>query len=267
MPIAEQHWDADDYAHHSSAQWQWAMELIAKLALRGDESILDIGCGDGKVSARLAQIVSSGIVVGIDAAATMINRSVQQFPPERYPNLYFACMDAASIRLAKRFDWAFSNAALHWVADHVAVLTGTHASLKSGGKILFQMGGRGNAHEIFRIVRGITGLPRWCQYFDDFIPPYHFYGPEDYEQWLAQCDFLPRRIELIPKDMQHRGRPGLIGWLRSTWFPYTDRLPAQQRDLFLEEVVENYLSLYPLDADGNTHVEMVRLEVEAYALS
>jgi trans-aconitate 2-methyltransferase len=267
MSITEQHWDADEYARHSSVQWQWAMELIAKLALRGDESILDIGCGDGKVTAHLAQILGNGSVVGIDAAATMIGRSTRQFPPEQYPNVSFVCMDATAIRLVQRFDWAFSNATLHWVADHVAVLTGTHDCLKPGGKILFQMGGRGNAQEIFRIVQEVTELSRWQQYFEDFIPPYHFYGPEDYEQWLAQCGFLPRRIELIPKDMQHRGRQGLIGWLRTTWFPYTDRLPAHLRDLFLEEVIENYTSLHPLDADGNTHVEMVRLEVEAHALS
>lgn len=267
MQVANHNWNAEDYARNSSAQFAWALELIEKLALQGNESVLDIGCGDGKVTAYLAHILDKGRVLGIDAAAEMVERAALHFPPERYPNLSFARMDAAQIVLSERFDWAFSSAALHWVADHKAVLRSTHSCLKPEGRILFQMGGRGNAKEVSRIVQEVTGRPQWQRYFDGFTFPYHFYGPEDYEQWLAQSGFCPRRVELIPKDMQHQGRQGLKGWLRTTWFPYTDRFPVGLRDVFLDQVVELYTALYPLDAQGNTHVNMVRLEVEAHALT
>ena len=137
-------WNAEDYAKNSSAQLQWGQELISKLALQGHESVLDIGCGDGKISAQLALAVKNGKVLGIDLSEDMIRFASTQFPPAKYPNLSFQCMDAASIQLPDKFDIAFSSAALHWVKNHLAILHGVHTCLNVGGKILFQMGGRGN---------------------------------------------------------------------------------------------------------------------------
>ena len=264
MPSDQQKWNAEDYARNSSAQLQWAEELIAKLALSGGESVLDIGCGDGKITARLARAAQHGKVVGIDLSEDMIRLATESFPPEQYPNLTFHCMNAEDIRFKTAFDIAFSNAALHWTGNHVAVLRGVHACLRPGGRILFQMGGRGNASGVFDAIEAVMQRPRWAPQYERFTPPYHFYGPEEYREWLPACGFQPLRIELFPKDMQHRGLEGLLGWLRTTWFPYTDRLPAGLRAAFLEEVATAYTAAHPLDAHGNTHVEMVRLEVEAH---
>ncbi len=263
-PAITHAWNAEDYAKNSSAQMEWAEELIAKLDLRGDESVLDIGCGDGKVSARLARAVLQGRVLGIDLSSDMIGLASERFPGVEYPNLAFRRMDAAAIDLPREFDVAFSNATLHWVADHRALLAGVRASLNSGGTILFQMGGRGNADAMMRTLQGLTARPRWAAFFEGFTAPYHFHGPDDYEAWLPEAGLRPRRVELVPKDMRHDGPEGLAGWLRTTWFPYTDRLPVEAREEFLEELVAAYLAEYPLDSEGKTHVEMVRLEVEAY---
>jgi trans-aconitate methyltransferase len=175
-------------------------------------------------------------------------------------------MDATEIRLPQKFDVAFSNATLHWVKNQIAVLRGVQACIKSGGKILFQMGGRGNAADIFCAVEKIVQRSHWQRYYENFTSPYHFYGPEEYETWLLANGFRPVRVELVPKDMQYPGADGLKGWLRSTWFPYTDRLPEKLRDTFLAEVVETYLKAHPADTLGKIHAKMVRLEVEAYAL-
>jgi trans-aconitate 2-methyltransferase len=255
-------WNAEDYARNSRAQLEWAQELIEKLALRGDEAVLDVGCGDGKISARLA-LATRGNVVGIDLSEDMIELARNRFPAESYPNLSFSQMDATDIRLSARFDVAFSNAVLHWVGDHVAVLRGVHACLNTGGRLLFQMGGRGNAAEVFEVMEEVVRRPRWASSYEGFRAPYHFYGPEEYEEWLPQCGFRPLRIELVAKDMQHAGAEGLVGWLRTTWFPYTDRLPADLHDGFLAEVAERYLAAHPIDAAGSVHVGMVRLEIEA----
>ncbi len=267
MDLQKQKWNADEYANNSTAQLKWAEELIAKLALKGDESILDIGCGDGKISARLAQIVRNGRVLGIDSSESMINHASEQFPARTFPNLRFQIMDAAAIRLSEKFDLVFSNAALHWVEDHMAVLRGVHSCLKPNGKILFQMGGSGNADSLFKVAGEIMELPRWRDYYRNFKSPYHFYSPEQYRIWLEKSKFKALRVELIPKDMQQKGKEGVKGWLRTTWFPYLDRLPCEKRELFLDEVVEKYLSGYPIDADGHIHIGMVRLEVEACPIS
>jgi trans-aconitate 2-methyltransferase len=262
----KQNWNANDYAKNSSAQQQWAQELIAKLSLQGRESLLDIGCGDGKITAQIAQILPEGTVLGIDLSHSMIRLASEQFTPQIAPNLSFMQMDATDIRLAKKFDVAFSNAVLHWIKNHMAVLQGVHACLKPGGKILFQMGGRGNADDVFDMIQEIIKRPDWKDCYEGFTTPYYFNGPEEYKAWLTNSGFDIKRVELIHKDMQHQGKEGLKGWLRTTWFPYTDRLPIELRNVFLDSVIEGYVAAHPLDDHGNTHVKMVRLEIEAHAI-
>lgn len=259
-------WNASDYAKNSSAQLAWAQELIGKLSLQGTESLLDIGCGDGKISARLAEILQHGQVLGVDSSPAMLQLAVQLFPPQRFPNLSFLEMDAANLRLPRRFDVAFSNATLHWIKDQSAVLRGLHACLKPRGRLLFQLGGRGNAADVLAVITRLITQPHWAPYFTGFTPPYNFCGDQEYSSWLRSANFRPLRVELIQKDMTHPNPAGLLGWLRTTWFPYTDRLSIDQREPFLAQVVENYLQDHSPDALGQTHVSMVRLEVEAESL-
>ena len=258
-------WDARDYVAHSSAQQEWARELIAKLGLRGDEDVLDIGCGDGRATALIAERLPQGSVLGVDKSASMIALAVEQFPPAAHPHLTFRQMDASRLDLPRAFDVAFSSAALHWLDDHEAMLRGVRSCLRPGGRLLFQMGGRGNIVEALAVVDGVIAHPRWRGSFDGFVPPYHFYGPEDYEVWLPRAGFCVARAELIPKDMRHADYQAFRGWLRTTWFPYTDRLPAELRDAFLDDVAAAYTTACPRDDQGVIRVRMVRLEVEAMA--
>jgi trans-aconitate methyltransferase len=266
MTPAGQRWNAADYAANSSAQLEWAQELIAKLDLKGDEALLDIGCGDGKISAQIASALPEGRVHGIDLSADMIQLARERFNGRSHPNLRFQQMDAARIQLARGFDVVFSTAALHWVADHPAVLRGVHACLKPGGRLLFQMGGRGNAQAVYEALQEVVTEGDWRPYLEAFAFPYHFLSSADYQEWLPACGFRLKRAELFPKEMRHPDREGFKGWLRTTWFPYTDRLPEAMRGPFLEAVVGRYLDTHPPDAHGRTRVEMVRLEVEAICL-
>lgn len=263
--MIEQRWNAADYARNSTAQWQWAQELVAKLGLQGHERLVDIGCGDGKITAAIARQLARGAVLGIDASPQMIELASASYPPAQYPNLTFRQQDATALDLPPIFDIAFSNATLHWVQDHEAVLRGVRAGLRRGGKLLFQMGGQGNADEVMAVLHTLTHAPAWSAYLAGFECPYRFCGVEEYRAWLPAFGFEIVRLELIHKDMQHDGPDGLKGWLRTTWFPYTNRLPAEQREPFLDELVAAYLAQHPLDPQGKTHVQMMRLEVEALA--
>jgi trans-aconitate methyltransferase len=256
-------WNAADYAEHSAAQFIWAQELIAKLGLQGDESVLDIGCGDGKVTAVLAAWLPRGSVTGIDSSANMLDLASTRFPPAFHPNLRFQLMDASNLTFNNEFDVAFSNAVLHWIPDHLAVLHGVYRALKPGGRLLFQMGGRGNISQILPVAEQVIARETWQPYFTDFIFPYYFFGPEEYEDWLEQAGFKFQRAELIPKDMPHAGIEGLAGWIRSTWLPYLEPVPAEMRPTFIEEIAGNYLSAYPPDSQGTVHTQVMRLEVEA----
>ena len=105
-------WNAQDYAKNSQNQFQWAQELIPKLKLRGNEALLDIGCGDGKITAELAQRLPDGRVVGVDGSKEMIHLAQKNFPSKDYPKLSFQVMDARRLTFQEEFDRVFSNAAL-----------------------------------------------------------------------------------------------------------------------------------------------------------
>lgn len=256
-------WDSRDYELHSGEQQRWARELIEKLALAGKEELLDIGCGDGKVTAEIAGLLNGGRVLGIDNSESMIELATRRYPPKDHPNLVFTLLDAVDLSLAPTFDVVFSNAALHWVKDHRPVVESIHACLKPGGRILLQMGGQGNAQTIIGVLDSIMQSPRYRHCFAGFEFPYGFHGVDYYRDLLGEAGFIDRRVELIDKDMAHDGIEGLKGWIRTTWLPYTAQLDEPIRDEFIDEMAESYLRIEPLDAQGKAHVAMVRLEVEA----
>jgi len=256
-------WDAAAYHRSSAAQQRWAEELIGKLALRGEEALLDLGCGDGKITAMLAQALPRGRVVGIDNSAEMISFAQRAFPSEQCPNLTFQCRDAGALSFTDAFDVVFSNAALHWIIDHRPVLHGIARALPVGGRCLLQMAGQGNAAPIITLLSSPGPFyDRWRRYLEGMAFPYGFYTPDDYRPWLLEAGLHPQRVELLPRDMTQPGAPGLAAWVRTTWLPYTQRIPADAREAFIADVVETYLAGYPLDAEGFAHVPMVRLEVE-----
>jgi trans-aconitate 2-methyltransferase len=256
-------WDPVDYARSSSAQLAWAREVIGRLGLEGNEQVLDVGCGDGKVSAEFLRHVPRGSVAGIDNSPEMIAHALKTYPPGEYRGLSFHVMDACSMDLPRRFDVAFSNAALHWIEDHGAVLKGVSRLLVPGGRLIISCGGRGNAEGFAVSVEEVTRRPRWSPYFRDFPFPYFFRGPEEYLEWLTGAGLQPRRVELVPKDMVHGSVGEFSSWVRTTWMPYAQRVPADEQGEFIAEAVEAYVSAHPPDDAGATHVGMVRLEVEA----
>jgi trans-aconitate 2-methyltransferase len=256
-------WDAVDYARNSAAQLGWARELIGKLELAGSERGLDIGCGDGKVTAEIARLVPGGEVVGIDKSEEMVRFAAASFRRDEWPNLRFSRRNASHLGFHEAFDVVFSNATLHWMTDHRPVLRGIACALKPGGRALLQMGGCANAAEILSLMEQLCAEGRWSRYFSEFTQAYGFYGPAEYADWLPKAGLRAIRAELIPKDMAQQGSDGLAGWVRTTWLPYTQRVSEGMRDEFVNDVVDRYLERCPPDADGTVHVRMVRLEVEA----
>jgi len=136
---------------------------------------------------------------------------------------------------------------------------GIYNALKSGGKVLLQMGGYGNAKDIFKAL-DVT-IKKYEDYFNNFESPYTFHTEEFYKKLLNQYRFKDYDVKLVKKDMIHKDIDAFKGWLRTTWFPYTDQLPENLREEFLDDLVQNYLKLVPLDSSNRVHIDMVRLEV------
>lgn len=256
-------WDAADYHKNSPAQQKWALELIAKLDLSGDERVLDIGCGDGKVTAEIARRLGRGTVTGVDNSSEMIRFACDHYPQTEYRNLSFIKMDARALTFTEEFDVVFSNSALHWIMDHKPVLAGILQSLRPGGRMFIRMGGKGNAEQVFAFLDTLMNQPRWNRYFKDFFYAYNFFDAADYRQRLTEAGFQSVRAELLPGDMTFSSRDDFAAWIRTTWLPWMARLPAGERTDFINALIDKFLRAYPVGNDGLIHVHMVRLEAEA----
>jgi len=222
-------WNASDYNKSSPAQQLWAQELIEKLGLSGDERVIDVGCGDGRMTAAIAEKVPQGAVTGIDSSAEMIRFAREHFPSRIHQNLKFVRMDASHLTFSEEFDVVFSNAALHWISDHRPVLAGIACSLVPGGKVLIQMGGKGNADQIFSVLDDLLEDQRWFRYFEGFSFSYGFFGAADYCQELSDVGLEPVRVESISKDMSYLTREAFGGWIRTTWLPWMSRLHENEK--------------------------------------
>jgi trans-aconitate 2-methyltransferase len=257
-------WNSSDYAEHSSAQYKWGKELLDLLKLNGDESLLDIGCGDGKITELISKKLSLGKVLGIDSSKDMIRFAKQKFTNDRFPNLSFQTADACDFLFKNEFDVIYSNAALHWIEDQLCILKNAYNSLKRNGRILFQMGGKGNLNEMFEIIRTTLLNNKWKKYFEGFEFPYFFFGDSEYSEFLSKANFVIDKIELIPRIMTHDNVNGLAGWIRTTWHPFLNRIPNNLRVDFINDIVNDFLIKYPPDLNGRTNIKMVRLQVQAH---
>lgn len=255
-------WNPEDYQQHSSAQEFIAEGVISGLKIEGNECILDIGCGDGKITSKLASLIPQGQVLGIDSSKEMIDFSRKKFPLSSYSNLKFENLDVLDLKFESSFDLVTSFACLHWVKDHLAVLKNVKRSLKPGGKLLFQCAGRRTNDDLAASGRDVIRSDKWKKYFRGFSNPYGNYGPEEYHVWLTLAGLEELRVELTIKEMILPGRAGLEGFIRTTWLPITEQVPEELRPQLIWEISERHLKYHQL-RDGLAQVNMPVLLVEA----
>lgn len=161
--------DGKKYEKASAHQKEWGAKLIAELTLKGDERVLDLGCGDGVVTAEIAGRLPQGEEVGIDASEGMIQTATAR---ER-SNLRFIRMDINEIEFEDAFDVICSNATLHWVKDHERLLRNASRALRKGGVLRFNFAGQGNCAHLFKVVRNAMELEGFAPYFDNFDWPWY----------------------------------------------------------------------------------------------
>jgi trans-aconitate methyltransferase len=255
-------WNAPDYAKHSQGQYQWGLANVARLGLAGTECVLDIGSGDGKLTAEIARRVPFGRVLGVDNSAGMVKFAHETYDHDA-PNVSFMLADAQQLNLASDYDVVFSNSTLHWIPDHPAVLIGMFQALKPGGRVFLSMSGRGTASVVLTVIDGLAHRKRWRKWLEHVPVPWYFFGPEEYRVWLPAAGFRIRRVELIPRVMRQAGVEGIESWLRTAWMPYTERVPADDRALFVGEVAKQVAARCEAEDDGNVLLPMLNLEVEA----
>lgn len=249
MNTGAREWDAETYDAVSDPQFEWGMEVLERLELRGDEVALDAGCGSGRVTAELIERLPEGRVVAVDGSAAMIAKAQERLG-ERADYLVSDLLD---LELEEPVDLVFSTATLHWIADHDALFRRLHAALKPGGRLVAQCGGKGNVAAHTRAIAVAAADPEYGQHLEGAKAPWNFAGPEETEPRLAAAGFAGARCWLQPKPVQPADPLAFICTV--TLGPILDQLPEEKRRPFAEAVLAQENEPLVLD--------YVRLNIEA----
>src|SRR4051812_9050240 len=245
-------WDGAAYDRLSTPMEEMGREVMERLELRGDETVLDAGCGSGRLTEHLRECVPDGRVVGVDVSASMIDAERKRLG------------DGADLRVAdlvgldlggETVDVVFSTATFHWIADHDALFSSLRGTLRSGGRLVAQCGGAGNIASVHAAARQAADDPEFRAYFDGWQGPWNFATPEDTERRLRAAGFGEARCWLAdspvqPDDAREYLRTINLG-------AHLDRLPDDLRYPFVDAVLARLGERPTLD--------YVRLNIDAFA--
>jgi trans-aconitate 2-methyltransferase len=226
-------WDAERYHPISLPHQGWGAEILSRLDLRGDETILDLGCGSGRVAEQLLERLPDGHVVGIDGSAAMVAEAQRRLGGERTT---FVQADLVHFTVDEPADGAVSSATFHWIADHDALFAHVRAALKPGAPFVAQCGGRGNIAAVMEVVEPINARAPFAEHFAGWPSPWNFAGPEETTERLERAGFSVQRCWLNPSPQQPDPPRDFLETV--TLAAHVDRLPPPLRDPYLDAVVE-----------------------------
>lgn len=259
--MIEHVWQADEYYCHSSAQRNAALELLGYLGLKGDEQIIDVGCGDGKITALIASEVPKGEVLGIDLSQEMVEFAKRMFPKESYPNLAFLLKDAQTLDYEERFDVIFSSFALQWLPDKDSFLKGAYHSLRPMGYLAATIP-LGVSDALEQTIAEVTARPEWKEYFVGFSVGWNFISDREWAELLQMHRFIPTRFVVVSQDAVFGSRELLEKYIIQ-WFMYLRPIPDDLKAVFFKQIIDRYLELEPIRENGKAHLIFSRLEILA----
>jgi trans-aconitate 2-methyltransferase len=228
-------WDAAAYHRLSKPQQEWARQVLERLPLRGDEVVLDAGCGSGSVTGMLVERLPRGRVIGVDGSRSMIEQARRTLA-ESADRVELRVADLTGLELSQPVDAVFSNATFHWIADHDRLFARLRAPMREGASLVAQCGGEGNVAEFAAAIERASALPDFAAAFEGWPTPYNFAGPAETEERLRSAGFdnvrcwLEERIVQPEPAREFAAAAGLA--------PHLERLPEQQRESFTDAVLE-----------------------------
>jgi trans-aconitate 2-methyltransferase len=241
-------WDAATYDRVSAPQVEWALKVLERLPLRGDETVLDAGCGSGRVTQLLLERLPGGHVVAVDSAPSMVEHARQALDPDRTTVLQ---ANLTELVLDEPVDAAFSNAVFHWIGDHDALFARLHEALRPGGRLVAQCGGEGNVERLHRAARAVAAGQPYAPYLADWEGPWHFASAEATAARLERAGFTEVETWLEPYPVTPTDP---VSFLRVVCLgPHLQRLPEGLHDSYVEAVCGR----------SGTELDYVRLNVAA----
>jgi trans-aconitate 2-methyltransferase len=185
MNSSSREWDAETYDKVSDPQFNWGIEVLERLELRGDENAVDAGCGSGRVTERLVDRLPDGSVLAVDGSQAMIAKARERLGDR----VAYLVADLSDLELPERVDLVFSTATFHWILDHDRLFARIRDVLRPGGRLVAQCGGEGNVAKHAVAIATAASNPEYAQHFGAANALWNFAGPEETEARLRNAGF------------------------------------------------------------------------------
>ncbi|MFL5902966.1 MAG: class I SAM-dependent methyltransferase [Solirubrobacteraceae bacterium] len=244
-------WDAATYHRVGTPQARWAERVLERLDLRGDETVLDAGCGSGRVTAMLLERLPSGRVIAVDSSPSMVAAAREALPADRVDTMVCNLVD---LELAEPVDAVFSNAVFHWILDHDRLFERLHAALRSGGQLVAQCGGEGNIATFKAAMEEVAAREPYADHIAGWTP-WNYAAPGVTEARLRRAGFAQARCWRTDEPVEPEDPESFVSTV--CLGAHLDRLPDELREPYTADVLE--VAGEPL------LLEYVRLNIDARA--
>ncbi|MGA2471039.1 MAG: methyltransferase domain-containing protein [Solirubrobacteraceae bacterium] len=229
--MATRDWNAASYDAISAPQQEWGASVVARLALNGDETVLDAGAGTGRVTEMLLERLPRGRVVAVDGSEAMARIARERLDAQRVSVI---CADLLELELSEPVDAAISTATFHWIFDHDALFARIRAALRDGAQFVAQCGGVGNIERARRIGAEAANQAPYAAHLAAMGALWHYATVEDTRERLERAGFAVSACWLEAKPTTP---PKPREFLETVIFaPYLERLPPELRAPFIDEV-------------------------------
>lgn len=246
-------WNAPAYARIAALQGAMAAEALSLLDLKGSERLLDLGCGNGNVTAQIAARLPQGSAVGVDASAEMIAYAAENFPPSQYANLRFETADIRKLRFRQEFDLVVSFNALHWIPQQQVALRAIHDAMKPGAQAQLRLVPRGQRKSLENVLEETRQSPRWASYYDGFHDPYLHLSAQEYAALATECGLAVEQVRVEDRAWDFQSREGFEAFGAVTFVEWSKMLPESERPAFVADVLERYRrEVATAPGEGNT---------------
>lgn len=245
-------WDADLYDNKHSFVAKYGEDVLGWLAPQKNEHILDVGCGTGTLTEKIAE--SGAIVTGVDASPDMIAKA-----KEVYHNIGFLVKDATDFSFEKPFDAVFSNATFHWIKNQQQLLQSIYNSLKQGGRLVYEMGAKHNIDSIHNAVKKV--LIEEGFEANTNIEVNYFASPGEHASMLEKIGFTISNIIQFERPTELVGEDGMKNWIVQFAQAYFQNIPKEKAENIIDKAVAilkgtNY-------ENGKWYADYIRLRVKA----
>lgn len=254
--MSETDWNAAAYHDLSDPMFEWGMVVMETLELRGDERVLDAGCGSGRLTEKLLGRVPAGEVVALDFSPKMLEEARQRLASfgER---VEFVHASLQQFELPKKVDGIFSNAVFHWVPDHAAMFRSLHGALKAGGWLVSQFGGAGNLDKTLKRAQAVAEQPRFRDYWEGFEIGAHFEDAVSTRAHMEAAGFQVSEARMHTMEPRFEGREHYEAFLRTVVLRQPlAKIPEALQKEFLEGI-----SRRTWDEEAAYKLDYVRLTV------